>query len=298
MTFIQYLLDISVLLFPIASMLAVGLSFSFFRIIRPLRFPDRVFRAIVANFILVPLLAIGISRLLELDQSLAAGMILVGTAAGAPFLLKLTAVANAEVRLSASMLLLLMPLTIVYMPLVVPQLITGTSVNASAIAISLALTMLLPLSIGHATDSFLPRLAARLVPIVSKISNIALLTLIISTIVLNGSLFWELGLVAILAVVLLTIGGFLMGYLISSKGFDRRAVMGLGAGQRNIAAALVVASQDLSDPKTLSMIVLFSVVDLMVLFPVAIILRRSSIPLQSSKNKGSSTTPHGSVGAT
>lgn len=88
---------ISVLLFPIASMLAVGLSFTFRQILGPLRYPDSVFRALVANFILVPLLALGISRLLALDPSLAAGMALVGSAAGAPFLLKLTRVANADV---------------------------------------------------------------------------------------------------------------------------------------------------------------------------------------------------------
>ncbi len=65
-----------------------------------------------------------------------------------------------------------------------------------------------------------------------------------------------------------------MGYLISSPGFNRRAVMGLGAGQRNIAAALVAASQGFDNPKTLIMVILFSVIDLMVLFPIALILRR------------------------
>lgn len=85
-----------------------------------------------------------------------------------------------------------------------------------------------------------------------------------------------------------------MGYLISSSGFNRRAVMGLGAGQRNIAAALVVASQDLSDPRTLVMVVLFSVIDLMVLFPIALVLRRNSPTLQSLKHKGNIAPPHGS----
>lgn len=92
MTFVKYLLEISVLFFPIASMFAVGLSFTLKQIARPLRYPDRVFRAVVANFVLVPLLALVISRLLALDPALTTGMILVGTAAGAPFLLKLTQV--------------------------------------------------------------------------------------------------------------------------------------------------------------------------------------------------------------
>lgn len=291
--FIKSLLAISVLLFPIASMFAVGLSFTFRQIVRPLRYLDRVFRALVANFILVPLLALGISRLLALDPSLAAGMALVGTAAGAPFLLKLTRVANADVGLSASLLLLLMPLTVVYMPLVVPLAIANASVNATAVALPLILTLLLPLIIGHAVDSFLPRLAARLRPIALKMSSIALFILIASTLALNGPLFRDLlGTGAITAAVLLTAGGFGMGYLISSPGFSRRAVMGLGAGQRNIAAALVVASQDFVNPKTLVMVVLFSVIDLTVLFPIALALRRRSPPPPPETHDGRATTPH------
>lgn len=272
---IQLLQAVSVLLFPIASMLTVGLSFSFRQIAEPLRYPDRVFRALVANFILVPLLALGISRLLALEPSLTTGMILVGMAAGAPFLLKLTQVADADVGLSASLLVLLMPLTVVYMPLALPFVLADASVSAIGIAVPLILTLLLPLVVGHAIDTFLPRLAARLQPIAGKTSSLALVVLVASTVALNGPLFRDLlGTGAILAAVLLTVGGFGVGYLISSQGFNRRAVMGLGAGQRNIAAALVVASQDFDDPKTLVMVVLFSVVDLLVLFPIALILRR------------------------
>ena len=44
--------------------------------------------------VIVPLLALGISRLLSLAPALAAGVMLVGTAAGAPFLIKLTQLSN------------------------------------------------------------------------------------------------------------------------------------------------------------------------------------------------------------
>src|SRR5690606_41940667 len=49
-------LQISTLVFPITSMLAVGLSYTVREVARPLRHPHRVFRALVANFVLVPLL--------------------------------------------------------------------------------------------------------------------------------------------------------------------------------------------------------------------------------------------------
>jgi BASS family bile acid:Na+ symporter len=282
------LLAIAALVFPIASMLAVGLSYTLREVAEPLRYPDRVFRALVANFVLVPLLALGISRLLALEPSLAAGLMLVGTAAGAPFLMKLTDAANADTRLGAALLVLLMPLTVLYMPLVVPHVITDTSVSAIKIAVPLASTLLLPWAVGLALDAIRPRLALRLQPIASQTSSIALWVLITSTLVVYGRLFRAvLGTGAVAAALLLTGGAFGAGYLLSSSGFDRRAVMGLGAGQRNVAAAMVVAAQDFDDPKTLVMVVLVSVLDLMVLFPIAWVLRkRSNTRLPPSPHEG------------
>jgi BASS family bile acid:Na+ symporter len=271
------LLAISVLLFPIASMLAVGLGYSLREIAEPLRHPDRIFRALVANFILVPLLAFGLSRLLALEAPLASGLMLIGTAAGAPFLIKLTQVANADPALSATLIILLMPLTVVYMPLVVPLVVADASVSALRVAVPLALTLILPLVVGLIVDSALPRLARHLRPFAQKTSSIALVVLVASTVVVNAQHFRGLfGTGAILAAFLLTAGSFAIGYLISGPGFDRRAVMGLGAGQRNIAAAMVVASSDFDNPKTLVIVVAMSVIDLAVLFPIAWLLRRRS----------------------
>jgi BASS family bile acid:Na+ symporter len=271
----RFLLAVSVLVFPIASMLAIGLSYTLAQIAGPLRHADRVFRALVANFVLVPLLALAIARLLALDPSLAAGLMLVGTAAGAPFLVKLAEAASADTRLSAALVVLLMPLTVLYMPAVVPLVVADASVSAMAIALPLTATLLLPLVVGLVVDSALPRLARFLRPIAARASSVALVVLIASTLVLDGPRFLDLlGTGAITAAVLLTAGAFAAGSLLSSPGFHRRTVMGLGAAQRNIAAALVVASRDFDDPDTLVMVVLFSVVDLLVLFPIAWILRR------------------------
>jgi predicted Na+-dependent transporter len=45
--------------------------------------------------------------------------------------------------------------------------------------------------------------------------------------------------------------------------------MALGTGQRNIAAALVVASQSFSDPKVIVMVIVVAIVGLIILMPVS-----------------------------
>src|SRR6266576_2269077 len=129
-------------------MLAVGLSLTVVEILAPLRNRRLVSLALLANFVLMPLAAFVIARLLQLDQSLGAALVLLGTAAGAPFLPKLAAVAKGSLAFAVGLMVMLMALTVGYMPLVLPLLVEGVSVNATKIARSLVLLMLLPLAAG------------------------------------------------------------------------------------------------------------------------------------------------------
>src|SRR5207342_64962 len=86
--------SIAVLVFAVSSMLSVGLAYSIAQILGPLREARAVFRALVANFVLVPLLAVGIERVIPMDPPLALGLFLLAGSAGAPFLIKLASAAK------------------------------------------------------------------------------------------------------------------------------------------------------------------------------------------------------------
>jgi hypothetical protein len=45
-----------------------------------------------------------------------------------------------------------------------------------------------------------------------------------------------------------------IGWMLGGPGTDTRRVLALGTGQRNIAAALVVASETFSDPQVITMV--------------------------------------------
>ena len=77
---LQVIMQLSVLVFVIASMLSMGLSLTIKQIVAPLRNARLVILALVANFILVPLLAYLILLVIKLDEGLATGLILLGAA--------------------------------------------------------------------------------------------------------------------------------------------------------------------------------------------------------------------------
>lgn len=83
------------LLFVVSSMLAVGLSLTVSQIVAPLRNTRLVLLALV-NFALIPLAGFTIAKVLRLDQPLRVTVLLLGAAAGAPFLPKVAAIAKGE----------------------------------------------------------------------------------------------------------------------------------------------------------------------------------------------------------
>lgn len=266
--------NLSVLLFAISSMLSAGLSFTFRDIVAPFRKPNRILRATIANFVFVPLIAAGIAHALSLGPSHSIAMILLGSAAGAPFLIKLVAVAAGDIALSTSLLVLLVPMTVAVMPIVVPLLAPEAAVSARAIALPLAATLILPLVIGLVITDRAPRWARVFQPIARTISTITLVALLLLTILLNLRAAIDiLASRAVLAMLLLIVGGFAVGYVIASPRPERRVVLGLGTAQRNVAASTVVAIEDINDKDTLVFVVVASAITLLVLLPVARWLR-------------------------
>ena len=87
-------------------------------------------------------------------------------------------------------------------------------------------------------------------PVLDWISNISLILLVCLITAANiDKVVQVFGTRAILAGLLFIALGLGTGWLLGGSGADTKRVMALGTGQRNIAAALVVATQSFSDPK-------------------------------------------------
>ena len=178
--------DLGILAFVVATMAALGLRLTISQIMGPLRGWILPIKALVANFVLVPALALAIRAVFPLSDGFGIGLILMATAAGAPFLPPLVQIAKGEVAASVGVLVLLMGTTVFYLPLVLPLLLPGVQVSPLDIARSLVLLMLIPLAIGLFVNRRFPAVAARLQRIVSIIGNIGLLIGVVALLALHG----------------------------------------------------------------------------------------------------------------
>ena len=266
---LETLAMLSVLVFVIGSMFSLGLSLTMKQIIDPLKNTRMVILALVANFVLVPLLAYALALLFNLDESLRIGLILLSTAAGAPFLPKLVDVAKGNIAFSVGLMVLLMVVTIIYLPIVLPLLLGDVEVNPWDITQSLIIMMLIPLAVGLFIKARYEEAAAKIQPTFGMASNIALITLTVLGLVLNfSSMIALVGSFGILAGIIFILVSLVIGYLLGGSDRGDKSVMALGTAQRNISAALVVAAQNFS-VDVITYLMVIAIIGLVVLMPAA-----------------------------
>lgn len=258
--------SLAMLSFVVSSMLAMGAGLTPTQIIEPLRDARLVVLALLANFVMMPLGAFALAKVLRLDEPLGIGLLLLGCAAGAPFLPKLVQLAKGNLAFAVGAMVLLMVVTVGYLPIVLPLLLPGVTVNSWKIARSLVLLMLLPLAAGLMLRGYTESLATKAKHAFDWISNVSLVLFILLIVAANLYKVLDVfGTRGILACLLFVGLGCATGWLLGGPGNETKRVLALGTGQRNIAAAIVVASGSFSDPRVVVMVIVVAIVGLIVL---------------------------------
>jgi BASS family bile acid:Na+ symporter len=268
MTWLTLLAKLSVLTFVVSSMLAMGAGLTVAQILEPLSNLRQVLGALLANFVLAPLVAILLARTLRLEEGLAMGLLVVGCTAGAPFLPKLAELAGGSLAFAVGLMVLLMVVTIGYLPIVLPRLVPNATVEPWRIAKSLLLLMLLPLVLGLILKARYPLVAARVKPFLDAVASVSVILLIVLLIVLSVHKVAVFGTFGILAAFVFAVLAFGIGWILGGPSKDTRRVMALGTAQRNIGAALVVGGA-LRNLVVADMVIVVAIVGLIVLIPLS-----------------------------
>ncbi len=258
------------LAFVVTSMFALGLGTTIQEIVKPFRNIQILIKVLLANFVIVPLAAFVLTRILLLEQDLQVGILLMAAVAGAPFAIKAAQIARSNVTLAGSLVVFEVVVTVIYLPFVLPLLIPGVQVDTVAIAMPLIVQILLPLAAGLLMNFRYDEEAEMTRPIMSEIANISLAMMIVLNLANVGDVLSLLGTGAILAVVLVIVIGLVAGYLLGGSDVKNRRVLSVVTGQRNYAAAFVIAGGNFSDrPTVLLLLLAASLISMLIIMPVA-----------------------------
>ena len=178
-------------------------------------------------------------------------------------------VAHGPIALGVGVMVLLMVVTIAYLPIVLPLLLPGVDVDPWSIAQSLIVLMLVPLAIGLLIRANAADTAADYGPMFTKASSLAIVALMVSGLALSArNILGLLGTGGIVALLLFVLGSLVIGTLLGGRDPGARAVLGLGTAQRNVSAALVVTAQNFG-ADTLTFVLVGAIVLLLILMPIA-----------------------------
>jgi predicted Na+-dependent transporter len=131
--------------------------------------------------------------------------------------------------------------------------------------------MLLPLGAGIFVHERYPREAADYVDEVAGVSNVSLVLLILASLGQNlPGLVSLLGSGALIGTVLVVATAVVGGYLLAIPAGVERRLLSLGSGQRNIAAAYIIAGGSFAGRATVfTVIAVAGVIMMLILFPLA-----------------------------
>jgi predicted Na+-dependent transporter len=276
---LKVIFNVVVIFMAVVAMMGMGLGLKVREVLEPLRNVPRVAVALLANFLLVPVLCWLITLVLPLSDGFRIGMMLLAAGAGSPFVPVLVRLSKGDQAWAAALMVLFSVVTVVYMPLVLPMMLPGVKVDPMAIAKPLVMVMLAPLVAGLLVHAWKEKLALRLVPVFAKIANLILIVVLVLVAILGHKQLWDaVGRFGILAAAIMVLAATGIGYLLGGPGRDNQCALGFGTGSRNVSAAMVIAAQNFSDkPDVVLIAVLALLATVGLQIPLAKRLARSSL---------------------
>ncbi len=259
------------LVFVVGSMLAMGFSLTPKMIVQPLKNVRLVLLALVANFIIVPAAIIALSSVVPLADDIKIGMFILALAAGAPFVPKLTQFAKGNIGFGVGVMTLLMVVTIIVLPTVLPLIVPGVKVDPWAVAQPLIFLMLLPLGIGLLIKSRYEPLAEHAAAILNRVTTLSIIILLF----LFFGAFWDqiLGIFGTGAVgfsIFFVVFALIVGYFLGGRDTSTKRVLGIATAQRNIAAGILTAATNFGERPLVGVtVILVSLTSLIILMVAA-----------------------------
>lgn len=224
-------------------------------------------RALIANFVIVPALAVLVTRLFHLAEPVGAGLLLMAMAPGVPFIMLAGGrKKGGSLELAIELTFIMAALSTITIPLtarlVLPE--GRSAIVPLGQLTALGLFQLLPLVLGALFAARMPALATAITPFFKRltlISLIALFALVMPEIVRSiGILFGSFGMIAMLTIVVLSLA---TGWLAGGRRAEYRHTLAIGTALRNPGSAAVIATT-FSSPAVKAGVVTYLIVQFVV----------------------------------
>lgn len=210
------------------------------------RYPRDVAVGCASQFLIMPLLALGLGKVFGLDTALLAGVVLVGTCPGGTSSNVITYLSGGDVAFSVGMTSVNTLLAPVLTPAITYLLLrTSVTVNVMDMFLSIIKVVLLPISLGFLVNRFWGKYTKQLAELFPTVSILAICMIVASVVSANSSRIVEAGGIVFIIVILHNLLGYICGYGIAKlfrMNSSRQKAMSIEIGMQNSGLAVSLAA--------------------------------------------------------
>ena len=231
-------------------MFSMGLTLSVADFKRVLIMPKLIFSGLVLQYTIMPVTALLLANLLQLDTALTIGLILVGTCPGGTASNVITYLARGNVALSISLTSLSTMFAVVLTP-GITLLLADTSIDAPTgkMLLSILTIVIFPVGLGLALKHFYSYRINTIEAYLPLVATSAIIFIIAIITALNAEQFSQIGISLLIAVALHNLIGLFTGYRFAKwLGYESREcrTMAIEVGMQNSGLAVALAIKHFS----------------------------------------------------
>ena len=201
-------------------------------------------RSLLANFILIPILAMIIIWLFKLPIDISVGFLAVAAAPGGLLALNFTRVAKGNLIYAVALVFVLSLLSVIITPIIIALIypsITVTNVPVRQIMSYLLLMMIPPLLAGQLIQHWFEAIALRIQKVVSFLSIGLFIASNMLTSTLKAFDARTLGWNGLAAIVTLIVAAWIVGWQVGGPDIANRKVLAISTSMRNVAICMLIA---------------------------------------------------------
>jgi BASS family bile acid:Na+ symporter len=261
----------------IEMMVAIGLRVTFADLARIAADWRLIARAAVANYLLVPLLAVVLLVVFDANPMVAAGFLVLAVCPGAPFGPPFAGIARANVAEAVGLMAILAGSSAILLNILLPWLGGGGAARIDLLGMvgALLITQLLPLLLGLVARHWSPRIADALadpLELVGKVLNLGVVALIVAT---QYRMFADISLRAFVGMLFLLCGSLVIGWLAGGSKSDSRRTMALTTALRNVGVGLVIVTGSFAGTPAVTAALSYGILEVLGSLLVALWWRRA-----------------------
>ncbi|TKT79093.1 bile acid:sodium symporter family protein [Aquamicrobium sp. LC103] len=231
-------------------MFGMGLTISAKDFSEVARRPFDVGIGVLSQFLIMPLLAVLLTRVIPMSPEVAAGVILVGCCPGGTASNVMTYLSKGDVALSVACT----SVTTLMAPVVTPFLVwlfasQYLPVDAMSMFLSIVKVILVPLALGFALQKIMPNVVKAAVPMLPLVSVVGIVLIVAAVVAVNKAAIAQSGLLIFAVVVLHNGFGLALGYFaarFAGLSLAKRKAISIEVGMQNSGLGAALANAHFS----------------------------------------------------